>query len=96
MFFDFQTKTPVSIILYACLYSTSKICIDKPKESLETQLICHFFLLFVESYSHSDSVAVRSNHFLLVERLFDAKLLPNGHVVTQSYVFVVFQSEATN
>ena len=37
---DFQTKTPVSIILDACLYSTPKICVDKPKESLKTQFIC--------------------------------------------------------
>ena len=36
----FQTKTPVWIILYACLYSNSMICVDKPKESLKTQLIC--------------------------------------------------------
>ena len=39
MFFDFQTKTPVSIILYASLYSTSIVCVDKPKESLQTQFI---------------------------------------------------------
>ena len=36
MFIDFQTKTPVSIILYACLHSTSKISVDEPKESLKT------------------------------------------------------------
>ena len=40
MFFHFQTKTPVSIILYACLYLNSMICVDKPKESLKTQLFC--------------------------------------------------------
>ena len=67
MFFDFQTKTPVSIILYACLYSTSEICVDEPKESLKTQFICQLSLISVVSYSHADSVAVRSNHFLLVE-----------------------------
>ena len=97
MFFDFQTKTPVLIILYAGLYSTSKICVEKPKESLKTQSTCQLSLFFfVVSYGHADSVAVRSNHFLLVEWLFDAKLLLNGHAVTQNYVFVVFQSEATN
>ena len=37
MFFDFQTKTPVSIILYAGLYLNSMICVDKPKENLKTQ-----------------------------------------------------------
>ena len=37
--FDFQSKTPVSIILYACLYSNSMICADKRKESLKTQFI---------------------------------------------------------
>ena len=48
------------------------------------------------SYSHADSIAVRSIHFLLVVWLFDAKLLLNGHAVTQNFVFVVFQQEATN
>ena len=38
---------------------------------------------------------MRSNDFLLVEWLFDAKVLLNGYAVTQNYVFVVFQSEAT-
>ena len=33
--------------------------------------------------------------FLLFEELFDAEVLLIGHAVTQSYVFVVFQSEAT-
>ena len=47
------------------------------------------------SYSYADSVAVRSNNFLLVEWLFDAKVLLNGYAVTQIYVFVVFQSKAT-
>ena len=46
-------------------------------------------------YSHADSVAVHSKHILLFEWLFDAKVLLNGHAVTQNYVFVVFQSEAT-
>ena len=40
MFFDFQTKIPVSIFLYACLYSNSMICVVKPKESLKTKFIC--------------------------------------------------------
>ena len=33
--------------------------------------------------------------FLLFEELFDAKLLLIGHAVSQDYVFVIFQSEAT-
>ena len=48
------------------------------------------------SYSYADFVAVRSNNFLLVEWLFDAKVLLNGYAITQNYVFVVFKSEATN
>ena len=39
MFNDFQTKTALSIILYARLYSNSMICVDKPKESLKTQFL---------------------------------------------------------
>ena len=42
MFFDFQTKTPVSIILYAYFYLNSMICVDKAKESLKTQFFCQF------------------------------------------------------
>ena len=42
MFFVFQTKIPVSIILYACLYLNSMICVDKPKESLKTQFSVKF------------------------------------------------------
>ena len=40
MFSEFQTKTPVSIILYACLYLNSMICVDKPNEGLKTQFFC--------------------------------------------------------
>ena len=95
MFFDFQTKTPVSIILYACLYSNAMICVDEPEKSSKHILSVNFHNFVVVSYSHADSVAVRSNHYLLVEWLFDAKVLLNGHALTQNYVFVVFQSEAT-
>ena len=48
-------------------------------------LFVNFHKSVVVSYSHADSVAVRSNHFLLVERLFDVKVLPNGHAVTQNW-----------
>ena len=47
MFFDFQTKTPDSIILYACLYLNSMICVHKPKESLKTQFFCQLSEIFV-------------------------------------------------
>ena len=46
-FFDFQTKTLVSITFYACLYSNSMICVDKPNENMKTQFICHFSQVFV-------------------------------------------------
>ena len=58
-------------------------------------LSVNFHNIVVVSYSYADSVAVRSNNFLLVEWLFDAKVLLKGYAVTQNYVFVVFQSEAT-
>ena len=94
-FFDLQTKTPVSIILYACLLSNSKICVDEIKKSIKHILIVNFHKFVVVSYSHAASVAVRSNHFWLVDWLVDAKVMLNGHAVTQNYVFVVYQSEAT-
>ena len=46
------------------------------------------------SYSHADSVAVHSNHFLLFESLLDGRVLRIGHAVTSNYVSVAFQSEA--
>ena len=96
MFFDFQIRTPVSINLYACLYSHSIVCVDKPKENPNAQFICQLsqncwwyptvmqtFLLCIQTF------------FLLVERLFNAKVLPNGHALTENYVILIFQSEAT-
>ena len=97
MFFDFQSKTPVSKTLYARLASTSMIWVHKRKESLSTQFISQLpqvFWFFVVSYSHADSVAC-IQIFLLFEELFDAKVLLIGHAVRQNYVFIVFQSEAT-
>ena len=62
---------------------------------MKTQFIYQFSEKFVVVfYIHADSVAVHSNHFLLFEWLFDAKVLLNGHALTQDYMFVVFQSEA--
>ena len=66
-----------------------------PKKAWKHSLSVIFHKFVVVSYSYADSVAVRLNHFLLVQWLFDAKVLLNGHDVTQNYVFVVFQSEAT-
>ena len=57
--FDFQTKTDVWIILYACLYSNSMICVHKPKKAWEHSLFVSFHKFVVVSYSHADSVAVR-------------------------------------
>ena len=65
MFFDFQTKTPVWTILYACLYSTSKICVYKPEESVKTQFICQISRTVLVFYSHADTVAARSNLFFV-------------------------------
>ena len=65
------------------------------KKAWQHCLSVNFHKDFVVSYSYADSVAVRSNNFLLVEWLFDAKVLLNSYAVTQNYVFVVFQSEAT-
>ena len=71
MFFDFQFKTPVSIILYACLYLNSMICIDKyrqtQRKSENTVFSSTFINFCVVSYSGAVSIAVRSNHFLIVE-----------------------------
>ena len=71
------------------------ICVDKSKKAWKHNLFVIFHKFVVVSYSHADSVAVRLNHFLLVEWLFDVKVLLNGHAVMQNYVFVVFQSKAT-
>ena len=73
MFFDFQTKTPVSIILYACLYSNSMICVDKPMESLKAQLSVNFHKFVKVTYSHAGSDAMCSNHFQNLSEL-DAKV----------------------
>ena len=71
------------------------ICVDKPKESLKTVFLSIFINFCVVSYSGAVSIAVHSNHFLIVEQLSDAKVLLNGHAVAQNYVFVVFQPETT-
>ena len=70
------------------------ICMDKPEKTWEHNFSVNFQKFFVLCCSHADSAAVRSNHFLLVEWLFEANVLLTGHAVTQNYVFPVFQSEA--
>ena len=71
MFFDFQTKNLVSIILFACLYLNSMICIDNyrqtQKKSENTVFLSFFIIFCVVSYSGAVSIAVRSNHFSVVE-----------------------------
>ena len=67
------------------------ICVDKPKESLKTQFIYLFHKFVVVSYSHADSVAVRSNHFLLAERLFDAKVQLKSHAVVHFFSQLTFK-----
>ena len=42
------------------------LCVDKPEESLKIYLSVNLHKFGVVSYSHADSVALRSNHFLLV------------------------------
>ena len=42
------------------------ICVDKPKEGLKTQFNCQLPQV-CWYYSYADSIALRSNHCLLVE-----------------------------
>ena len=95
MFFIFKTKTPVSKILYGCLAPKSMIWVHKRKESLSTQII---------SEQSQDVCGILQSCrlrfcafklFLFFQDLFDAKVLLIGHAVTQNYVFLVLESEAT-
>ena len=95
MFFDFQTKTPVSKILYACLASNSMIWVHRRKESLSTQFISQLPQVFCAILQSCRLRCCAFKVFLVFEELFVAKVLIIGHAVTQNYVFVVFQSEAT-
>ena len=95
MFFDFQTKTPVSKILYPCLASNSMICVHKRKKSLSTQVISQFSQVFCGTLQSCRLRCCAFKLFLLFEELFDAKALLTGHAATQNYVCVVFQSELT-
>ena len=95
MIFDFKTKTPVSKILYACLASNSMIWVQKRKESLRTQIISQLSQVFCGILQSCRLRCGVFKLFLLFEELFDVKVLLIGHAVTQNYVFVVFQPEAT-
>ena len=95
MFFDFQTKTPVPKILYACLASNSMIWVHKRKKSLSTQFIFQLPQFFCGILQSCRLRCCAFKLFLSFEEFFDAKVLLIGHAVTQNYVFVVFPSEAT-
>ena len=95
MFFDFPSQTPVSKYLYACLASNSMIWVHKRKGSLGTQFISQLPHYFCGILQLCRLRCRAFELFLLFEELLDAKVLIIGHAVTQNYVFVVFQSEAT-
>ena len=101
MFFDFQTNWFSCFLISSVNHSVCLLVLKlhdlwrETQKKPENTVLVNFLKFVVVSYSYADSVAVRSNHFLLVKWLFDAKVLLNGHAVTQNYVFVVFQSEAT-
>ena len=82
-----------SFCIFACT-QTPRFVWTNPKKAYKHSLSVNFHKLVVDFHSHADSAALRSNHFLLVDRFFDGEVLFNGHAVTQNYVFVVFQSEA--
>ena len=93
MFFDFQTKTPVSKILYACLASNSMIWGHKRKESLSTQITSQLSQVFCGILQSCRLRCRAFKPFLLFEELFDAKVLLIGDAVTQNNVFVVFNQK---
>ena len=95
MFFDFQFKTPLSKILYACLASIFSIWVHKRKKSLSRQFISQLPQVFYGILQLCRLRCCAFKLFLLFEELSDAKALLFGHAVTQNYVFAVFQSEAT-
>ena len=95
MFIDFQTKIPVSKVLYACLASNSLIWLHKRKESLSTQFISQLPRFFCGILQSCRLRCCAFKLFLFFQELFDAKVLLIGHAVTKNYVFVVFQSAAT-
>ena len=95
MFSDFQIKTPVSKNWYAYLASNSMILVYKRKESLSTQFFFKLLQLFCGILQSCRLRCCAFKQFLFFEELFDAKLVLIGHDVTQNYVLVVFQSEAT-
>ena len=73
------------------------ICVDKTKESLKTLFICQYSQICCGILQLSRLCCCAFKQFFVswVTLRRDAKLLLNGYAVTQNYVFVVFQSEAT-
>ena len=67
----------------------------KPKKAWNTVYLSIFTNFCVVSYSGADFMPVHSNHFLIFEKLYDAKVLLTGHAVAQNFVFVVFQPKTT-
>ena len=72
------------------------IFVNKPKESLKTELIFQLSQFCCVILQSSRFCCCAFKLFLLFEELFDVKVLLIGQAVTQYHVFVVFQSEATN
>ena len=73
----------------------NQIWVHKRKESLNTQFISQ---LPQVSCGILQSCRLRCCAFKLIlifDEIFDAKVLLIGHAVRQNYIFVVFQSEAT-
>ena len=95
MFFVFQTITPVSKILYACLASKSSIWVHKSKASLSTQFNPQLLQIFCGILQSCRLRCYAFKIFLFFKGFFDPKVLPFGRAVTHNYVSVVFQSEAT-
>ena len=74
-------------ILYACLASNSMICVHRNKKSLSTQIISQLSQVFRGILQSCRVSCCAFKLVLLFEELFDAKVQPIGHAVTQNYVF---------
>ena len=71
------------------------IWVHKRKESLSTQFISQLPQIFCDILQSCRLRCCAFKLYLLFEEIFDAKVLLIGHAVTQNYVIVVFQTEAT-
>ena len=72
------------------------IWVHKCKESLSKQFISQLLQVFCGILQSCRLRCCAFKLFLFFDELFDAKVRLIGHAVTQNYVFVVCQSEATN